>query len=553
MVNNRMLAVAAVLAMAVPALGAAAPIVAPPAYEQLVEGHTVFTVIEVFNNTTTIRAEFAAAVAVLVREYDARQVNARFPGVLWFNDQYLVNPRDREAEANQFRYPCGGAVMAVNAGADDPRVILANAGSSGETRDVVTRYTPVTGSTGVDYGDNSNPDYTGRPGPDPTPADDTDDPTFAWANVTTDGPTPTANSDTVLTSAVDPDQVGRFALGSRWGDRLPDLFDYRESYLITDPNDHVWIIDKYVQYSRVGTSTITPGGVTTTVVYSSTVWVVNILGSPVFIPDDGIASCGPYNDLMSYLYNSYAPPAASGFSDETQQVDDAVGQAWDPTIGSRLPYRDTPPMGYAEPSQNGYCYNGTPAPCDPVSPDQPVRLYNALLYFKLADLTVDGGPRDHSLVTDPTDTNGCEVGTEWVCPGDDDNREGNSHPFHPTPGATTTTPGGRNPRNPNNWPGDYTPDAVDDANVLMPHDDVQPCPQVFQTDPSDPAYTNLNHGGSTPGYYPYCSNIHATKNVDIYFSPAGRPFAPLFRVWGVQDTAGSTAPFHGDDVHPHTT
>ena len=46
MFNNRMLAVAAVLALAVPALGAAAPMVVSTATpEQLVEGHTVFTVI----------------------------------------------------------------------------------------------------------------------------------------------------------------------------------------------------------------------------------------------------------------------------------------------------------------------------------------------------------------------------------------------------------------------------------------------------------------------------------------------------------------------------
>ncbi|HET6403335.1 MAG TPA: hypothetical protein VFH78_01705, partial [Candidatus Thermoplasmatota archaeon] len=77
------------LVMAVPALGAATPIVVPPVPEQLVEGHTVFTVIEIVAVTATNETRFAAAVAVLVREYQARNAAQRFPGVLWFNDQYL--------------------------------------------------------------------------------------------------------------------------------------------------------------------------------------------------------------------------------------------------------------------------------------------------------------------------------------------------------------------------------------------------------------------------------------------------------------------------------
>lgn len=526
MFNNRMLAVAAVLALAVPTLGAAAPIVAPPQPEQLVEGHTVFTVIEVFNNTTTIRAEFAAAVAVLVREYDASQRVNRFPGVLWFNDQYLVNPEDNANAVRNFRYPCGGAVLAVNAGDPDPRVILANVGSSGETRDVVTKYQPITG-TGVDYGDDTNPDY-GGPGPDGTPGVDGDDPDSAWANVTTDGTTPSASSD-VPTGINDPDRIADHP-GLPGPDvdlgLFPDTFSYEESYLITDPNDHVWIVDKYMSYTRVGTNTL-PG---TSQVYARPVWAVNILGSPVFIPDDGIVSCGPYNDLITTLY-SYAPGQAQGY--DTSGVDDAVGTAWDPTVGERVPYRDTPPAGYAEPSQNGFCYNGNAAPCAGSAPTLPIRLYNALLYFKLADLTVAGAPRDHSDPVNSGDTNGCQVGTEWACPGGDDDREGNSHPFHPEPGATTG-PGSRTPANPT-------------------HQDVANCPGYPRL--GDAFYNgdeDSNHGGSAradAGDAPYCDNLHATRNVDIYFSPAGRPFAPVYRNWALIDTQGSNAPFHQHE-HP---
>lgn len=502
MFNNRMLAVAAVLALTIPALGAAAPIVAPPVPEQLVEGHTVFTVIEVRVNNTTLAANFAAAVAVLVREYDRDAQAVRFPGVLWFNDQYLVNPTSGNARAQDYRYPCGGAVMAVNAGDADPRVIIANSFQSDETRDLVTSYNPITG-TGVDYGDNTNPDYSAYPGPDGTPGDDTDDPTYAWANVTLDGPVPTANSDTVVTSLA-PDFFGT------------GVMDYEESYLITDPNDHIWIIDKYLQYTRVGTAGVAQ-------VYADPVWVVNILGSPVFIPDDGIASCGPYNDLASQLY-AYSPVRDPALATAAGQADDAAGTAWDPTIGSRFPYRDNPPAGYEEPSDSTtpYCYNGnpdgTPVPCaqDWNNPTQPVRLYNALLYFYLEDLDQPGAEIDHAGA-DADDTNGCQVGSEWTCPGGDDNNEGNSHPFHPSGGANTQSQAG------------------------LPHTDEQVCPPEFQN-----GATVSNHGGSGVNY-PYCGYDHATRNIDLYFSPAGRPFVPLVRDFVEMDLEGQEAAFH----YPH--
>src|SRR5581483_11604839 len=123
--------IALAIMLAAPAVGAAATIyVAAPTPEQVVEGHTVFTVIQAANVTRTNETKFAAAVAVLVREYSASETVFRFPGVLWFNDQYLVDPStdvqcNNGADASNgcatFRYPCNGAVLMVNQGDADPR------------------------------------------------------------------------------------------------------------------------------------------------------------------------------------------------------------------------------------------------------------------------------------------------------------------------------------------------------------------------------------------------------------------------------------------------
>jgi len=97
-------------------LGQAAMIQQPPAPDQLVEGHTVFVVIEQITKTTTKPPRFAAAVAVLVREAINENFKARWPGVLWFNDQYLVDPDSTSFKGLRLRYPCSGAVLAVNEG-----------------------------------------------------------------------------------------------------------------------------------------------------------------------------------------------------------------------------------------------------------------------------------------------------------------------------------------------------------------------------------------------------------------------------------------------------
>lgn len=109
-----------IAAFGVPSLGAAL-VYTNPVQEQLVEGHSVFSVLEIVNDETTGPVEFAAAVAVLVREVKVERTGERFPGVLWFNDQYLTNPtRTTEAGSPEERYPCTGAVLVVNASEPSP-------------------------------------------------------------------------------------------------------------------------------------------------------------------------------------------------------------------------------------------------------------------------------------------------------------------------------------------------------------------------------------------------------------------------------------------------
>ncbi|HEX2021118.1 MAG TPA: hypothetical protein VHH36_00270 [Candidatus Thermoplasmatota archaeon] len=127
--NLRLIAFVTVVGLSVSTVGVgAAAIILPPQPEQLVEGHTVFTVIQPASPDTGPEVtEYAAAVAVLVREFKSPVDYSRFPGVLWFNDQYLVNPSSscsQGANCNPtFRYPCTGAVLAVNQGGPDPRTL----------------------------------------------------------------------------------------------------------------------------------------------------------------------------------------------------------------------------------------------------------------------------------------------------------------------------------------------------------------------------------------------------------------------------------------------
>lgn len=583
MFNNRMLAVAAVLVMAVPALGAATPIVVPPVPEQLVEGHTVFTVIEIVaaDREDTLEVRFAAAVAVLVREYQVDQARAaqRFPGVLWFNDQYLTNPYN-QIDANgaeSFRYPCGGSVMAVNSGDPDPRVVIAN---------LTVRSTTVEGDLPDGVDDQTGDLSTTAPGTTANFGDDTEAYGAQW-----DKPTPgvyTYNNDYAwigadvgpsTVNASNPSAAGPFNL---WSDTVVGTtasslgasgfpWDYRESYLITDPNDHSWVIDLYDFYTRYGVAgdLSAPLGATrsNSTVYTFPVWVVNMLGSPVFIPDLN-NNCLPFSDLINSV-TSPVNDATCGVALPVGGGGEGADDGTDIPDVNAPPYVDDPCMGYQEPSRNGFCYGGqnatlTGGACPhgtpgndaygskAGAPNAPLRRYNALLYFHLDDLRVAGAARDHcgfDATIDPdgdatngvqggcnpantADTNGCseeqytwgpnppQAAYDWPCPQANDDMEGNSHPFHP---------------------------------ISPPHEEAEPCPPQFTG--SNPS----NHGGSTyvtpttptsDGWYQVyapCDYLHATRNIDIYFSGAGRPFPPPVRDFDVLDLEGSSAPFQ--DYH----
>jgi hypothetical protein len=609
MFNNRMLAVAAVLVMAVPALGAATPIVVPPVPEQLVEGHTVFTVIEIVAATATNETRFAAAVAVLVREYQADNRAQRFPGVLWFNDQYLVNPEQNVQNRANFRYPCGGAVIAVNAGDPDPRVVIAQVSTPRVQADLPDGVDDRTGDLNVGgigpvtYGDD-NQAYNQPPWAQPSsPGPYTYNNDYAWIgmdggtlNLTNPSFTGSVYSDTVLGATLGGIDGFLFNATPPW--------DYRESYLITDPNDHSWIIDKYEFYTRDSTDQsqtvdnaftkfddvnetsdgflpdehyptgTDPNGLLETV-YSYPVWVVNILGSPVFFPDHAavlttpLDNCSPYKDLVENLEESVdrTGERATGQSLPVPNKEDATCGVGGST--GLPPYTDDPCAGYMEPSRNGYCYGGQSAAegcyhgptgnCNyntnyrrvneapevdrcvggPEYVNTPLRQYNALLYFKLEDLRIAGDPRDHSLGS--TDTNGCaeeqygwmrqsqppQHAYDWPCPGGDDNAEGNSHPFHPAYPADHVAESECNPAfagpNPTNHGG----------STYVPAD--------------GRAYYDTRSGESWYQVAAPCDYLHATRNIDVYFSGAGRPFVPIVRNFVLIDLEGSSAPFQ--DYH----
>src|SRR5438128_1058844 len=105
----------ALLALLLAGLGSGFVNMLGPIPEQAVEGHTVFTVIQGrYPTSTTENDHFATAVAVLIREFHRNTValDTRFPGVLWFNDQYLVTCSSSCANVKStvtktIRYPCG--------------------------------------------------------------------------------------------------------------------------------------------------------------------------------------------------------------------------------------------------------------------------------------------------------------------------------------------------------------------------------------------------------------------------------------------------------------
>lgn len=234
-----------------------------------------------------------------------------------------------------------------------------------------------------------------------------------------------------------------------------DPVAYLESYLITDPNGNVWVTDAYADEGAPPVPTM---------------WVVNLGGGLSFVPDAGL-SC------------------------ETKV--------------------DSPSAGHRDPGLNGACFHADPhgSGCPVANP----RTYNALLYLGTGGLFVDHTPQPHDDPFNPTQTTACEAGTAWVCLYDDDNQEGNSHPFGPANAFTMGV-----------------------------------CPPEWQT----PGGSQANHGGSTtaapqtafPGSpsasaIGTCDNIHRTYVVDIYHSAYSRPAEPAQRRFAMIDTEGSDAAF----------
>lgn len=367
-----------VAALVLAGAGAAGPLVLPPQPEQLLEGHTVFTVLEAVRptNTTTVEEHFAAAVAVLVREYNRgleTTRSTRFPGVLWFNDQYLVEPassRSVQRDRDTFRYPCSGAVLAVNAG-------------------------------------------------DPVPRD--------------------------------ADGVAHVGAST-----------YIESYLITDVHDHAWNVDRWQ----------TPAG--------RPLWSVAILGlhAGYVAIDDEKCNGGTFGDSPCggrfYGCALSGPPAS-----------------YDGAVSTYV----------TDPGDHGYRYpcggSGEKA-CNPLE-------YNAVLYFRLKDLVVQGVAKNHTegATSDwSSDVAGCQESAEpaleeWPCPASDDDREGNSHPYNPDLPWPAQTHAGRG-----------------------------------------------NHGGSAD-----CggadgardAECHATRRIDVYF---GYGQHPAERNYWLVDVVGRSAPYH---------
>lgn len=503
-------ALVAAAALLTASVATAVPIEEPPQPELLVEGHVVFATIDAYqyegNGTGGVVAGGAPAgsggsATGASRVHDAGSglpeptptllYVQRYPGVLWFNDQFLVPPAVEtedglgagtnmttrygaavavlvRADAGfGVREPCGGAVMAVNAGDPDPRLALLRASASTPTlhADVPD---PLDDRTGDVDGAIEIATYEGR-GRSSSEHRIEVDPSRVHANVTSG------------------EISGEPAI-------LRDMPVYVESYLLTDPNDRRWVVDKYLM-----TYTYELWGEEYS--YTYPVWVVNILGAPVFVPDELAAATSDCDDLADH-------DDLDGGALCSQPVDT-------PSIA------DAPCMGYAEPSRAGFCYAGPAYDPDTGCEGVPARRYSALLYIPWEDLFVAADAADHCHFAPELGTprgcvpamspagTGCQSGSEWSCPGEIpwvssgmDDLEGDSHPQHP-----------------------FAP----------PHTAVMPCP----VDAANP----VNHGGSTVGVKGACDHHHATAAIDLYYSGSARPLPPPARDFVLVDLDGSADPF----------
>jgi len=395
--NTKKLIAAIVLGLfTVPAFASAytySPSHYPRATETLVEGHTVFAVVQAtictdpdtderipcpggsttdFDISYDVRANvtlqrLGTAVAVLVRDRVKEVTPAPIPpncatnrdivvtilyenpGVLWFNDQFLVGDDldivETDVDANvdvctkqssiafnpaySWRYPCGGWVWSTQAGNPDPRT----------------------------FG--------------------------SWS--------------------------------------------YQESYRITDPNDKSWIIDKYSPLA-LGTGVVS-------VDQQLDLGLDDDDGSPypyAYDSDDLYdgdlrAVVGGTNSMAAIQYylggfNLWTVPLQGTGTCMTTGAPDGFG----PTSGqSSTPYTDT--------ASHNPAYNFFYVDSDGAGPNhlEDVK-YNAVLFYFFEDLVPknvkihgNGGQNDGDLSF-------CQAGTqEWDCgTGRNDDSEGNSHPYN---------------------------------------------------------------------------------------------------------------------------
>ncbi len=561
----------AALALTLPAYAAATQVVLPGLVEEVVEGHTVFAVVEKvrFENRTVE----AAAVAVLVRERSVSRSN--FKGVLWFNDQYLVSPT--YVNRTSFRYPCGGSILAVNAGDPDPRTMSVSYNRVDQVQVRDDRADDPYDTLGQEDAAYEDPD----PGAYRQSADYSNlgrahrrdyDNGAAIDDAGTPGATPGSFQPRANSWLDVDDDYNRVTSSTVTG-----VLNYVESYLVTDPNDHAWVVDKYDGISTVSVDLDAVGGVAITT-SRFPVWAVNVLGRSAFVPDDGERSCPPFTDDpwgQSRLYSTHASASAALCSvTGSPTVPDACPTAppglGADTDGDGIPtdgWDSKPPiLGYYEPTDPAtgggasYCYDGNErqgpnvgvAPgsgCGHSADANPLRIYNAVLYFML-------GPEDVYVTgADPhgaSDTNACEetpsynglygpIGkapTEWLCPGGDEHAEGNSHPFNP--------------------PGVYVPTAFDPVSggpiggTGRWHDVWswnRECSLGYAID----AYGPIEADGKSE-CDPAEHAIHNRGFIDVYYSPVARPFEPPVRAFAVLDHEGSLDEFHENNApqpRPH--
>ena len=461
----------------------------PSARETVVEGHTVYAVISAelcvrppddqtivgcgvsTNRRTSERSEdkrynvtvqrLGTAVAVLVRDRvkevqpppSVRCATNRDlvvslllenPGVLWFNDQFLVGDdldvleADVDANvdictkkasialspANTWRYPCGGWVWATQAGNPDPRLtpFLWNYEESYYITDpndhtwIVDKYAPL--PVGFTWG--------------PLPADplnlQDDDAPYSIDHMR-EPHDPTNNRDEgVLPTSATP--------GSRvpWDPLTgPDDDPYRGYYDGDDPYDGDF---------RFVFGSYTTGAAIQYYLGFYNLWVVPVLYGTTGTTDPGAtsgSSCAAYDDTAPrdpQYHAAASPPFAA-----PQVKYNAVLFFF---------YEDLVPKGLKQHGKQDLLYNAT------------------------------GGQAGNAPAADDADVSYCEVGTEWDCAPHDDDQEGNSHPY--------------NDESPNSGPG----------------------------------------------------HMHPTAQVDLYYHNAPPPPVPK-RIYAIHDPVGSAQPNHVHD------